>query len=76
MRWVITFIAKDGLRTLFYGADGRHTHATREEAQALLDKFDREQIRSRLGDQAADSLEVRECECWAGHFDPCGIYFD
>ena len=76
MRWAVTTIGKDGLRTLFCDAQGRNTQATRDEAQALLDRFDRDQIRGKLGDRVADTLEVREVECWAGHHDPCGIYFE
>lgn len=74
-RYVVTHIGIDGLRTLTFGAQGRNTHATREEAQQRLEEFEPE-LRAKVLHDKADTLEVRECECWAGHFDPCGIYFD
>lgn len=78
-RWVVT-MKKDAtaLRTLALGAQGRYTFATREEAQshlrAMLANNADDTLRSVYGDTSA--MDVRECECWAGHFDPVGVYFD
>lgn len=76
-RFVITFIGKDGLRTLAFPQQGRYTRATREEAEAWLAncRLPHSLPRVLTAEQLA-TLEVRECECWAGHFDPCGVYFD
>jgi hypothetical protein len=77
-RFVCTYIGKDGLRTLIGPAQGRHTYATKEEAEAHLAAV--------LGNNSPDTLqqtwgdnprfEVRPCQCWAEHFDPVSAYFD
>lgn len=78
-RFVVTIAGRDGLRTLFDPAQGRFTYATREEAYDRLTAFARES-RDRIDDLygvgACTSMRVSECECWAGHFDPVGVYFD
>lgn len=74
-RYVVTHVGSDGLRTLTFAAQGRNTHATREEAQESLDLF-APQLRAKMLGSMADTLEVRACECWPGHLDPCRVYFD
>jgi hypothetical protein len=76
-RYVLTYINKDGMRTLMQGAQGRYTYATEAAAQEHLDTI--------LANTSADTLrqiygadpkpQVRPCECYDGHFDPVGIYF-
>lgn len=79
IRFVPTYLdARTGLRTLINGAQGRNTYATAAEAQAWLDAV--------MGGTSADRIrelwgtdpqfQIRECECWPGHHDPKGIYFD
>lgn len=77
IRYVITHVGKDGLRTLSLGAQGRYTYPTEEAAKDGLKLWAGPQGLPRVltPDQVA-TLEVRACECWPGHFDPCGIYFD
>jgi hypothetical protein len=80
IRYVPTYIEKSGLRTLMFGAQGRNTFATPEEAQAAMDAVinnphnSPETLRQLWGDNPR--FEVRPCKCWPVHFDPCGIYFD
>lgn len=76
-RYVLTYKAADGLRTLVGPQQGRYTHATREQAESFLARFianNRPAIIERYG--PIESLQVRACACWPEHFDPCGIYFD
>lgn len=77
-RWVITHVSdKDGLRTLTFACQGRYTFATYAEAQeAMVDWIQPSGLMRVLTAREVASLEVREIDCWAGHFDPCGIYFD
>lgn len=80
VRYVATYVGQDGLRTLMTAAQGRNTYATPGEAQAWLDAV------YAIGTNAPTTLasiwgenpqpEVRPVECWAGHFDPIGVYFD
>ncbi len=80
IRYVVTNLMglpPDGapVRTLTFPAQGRYTYATHADAQAQLDLFKPGLRQKILGDRA-DTLEVRPCKCWPGHFDPRGIYFD
>jgi hypothetical protein len=73
----VTYINKDGLRTLTGAAQGRNTHATAEAAQRMLDAMlennSASTLRSVFGDNPR--FAVRACECWPVHFDPKGVYF-
>jgi hypothetical protein len=75
-RYVATHAGHDGLRTLATAAQGRYTYATPEEAQAWIDAAMKNNSRDVLESVYVLPLEVRACECWPGHFDPKGIYFD
>lgn len=79
LRYVITNMMDmpDGIptRTLTFPAQGRYTYETQEEAQRQLELF-KPGLREKVLDERADTLEVRPCHCWPGHFDPKGIYFD
>lgn len=78
-RYVVTHIDRDGMRRLFGPAQGRFTHETAEEAQAHIDAIINNNGAQTLHDVYGPQdlkLEVRPCECWPGHFDPVGIYFD
>ena len=78
IRYVVTHINKDGMRTLCGPAQGRLTKETAEEAQALLDatmknnRMDGELLAGVYG----LPLEVRPVKCYPGHFDPMSVYFD
>jgi hypothetical protein len=78
IRYVVTHIGKDGLRTLCGPAQGRHTNETHEEAQQMLDSMMVNNLVE--GDCLARvyglPLEVHPVKCYPGHFDPMGIYFD
>jgi hypothetical protein len=75
-RYVVTHIGRNGLRTLAHAAQGRHTFETAQAAQEWIDAA----LAVNSGDTLASlyglPLEVRPCECYAGHFDPVGVYFD
>ena len=77
-RYVATYINKDSMRMLMNSAQGRYTYATAAEAQEWIDAVTKvnsaDTIRSFWGDNPC--FEVRPCDCWPGHFDPKGIYFD
>lgn len=79
-RYVATYINRDGMRALMRPAQGRNTYATPEEAQAWIDAVftsgnnSADTLRSVWGDDPR--CEVRPCECYAGHFDPVGVYFN
>lgn len=73
-RYVVTHL-NNGKRTLAHSALGRDTYATRAEAKAWITSA-RKANGARLGEILGEPLEVRACECWAGHFDPVSIYFD
>lgn len=75
-RYVITHIGSDGLRTLASAAQGRHTFATREEAETWLERCLSVNSESTLRSLYGLPLEVRACQCYPGHCDPCGLYFD
>lgn len=80
-RYVVTYVdARVGLRTLANAMQGRFTYATREEAQAVLDALlsanSAERVAEIWGKGSAETFEVRSCECYAGHFDPVGCYFE
>jgi hypothetical protein len=79
-RYVVTHVGGDGLRTLSHGAQGRNTYAEKCEAilalSAMLANNSRSTLESRYGKRGAETFEVRACECWVAHFDPCAVYFD
>jgi len=76
IRYVVTHIGKDGMRTLIGPAQGRCTYATQEQAEeyktAVLSNNSMDTLKSMYG----FPLEVRPCRCWPLHFDPKEIYFD
>ena len=78
LRYVPTYVNRDGMRTLMCGAQGRNTWASAAGAQGWLDAVLQEnsddQLESLWG--TAPRFEVRPCVCWAGHFDPVGVWFD
>lgn len=78
VRWVITHLdPKAGMRGLTFPKQGRHTYPDEESARAALEEFKKPHGLPRVMPPAVlATLEVRACECWAGHFDPVGYWFD
>lgn len=79
-RYVITHIPDNGLmsgiRTLSFAAHGRNTYATMTEAAIALEEYRGPNGLPRvLSPAEVATLAVMPCECWAGHFDPVGVYF-
>jgi len=72
IRYVLTHVNKDGMRTLVDPMQGRYTYATKDEAQKRLDAF-KPQLESTLG---YHDLEVRPVEVYPVHFDPKTCWFD
>lgn len=78
-RHVITHRNRDGMRTLTFAAQGRNTYGTPEEAGAALAAFllnSEDTLIQVHGPQSRGTFEVRPCECWPGHNDPKGVWFD
>jgi hypothetical protein len=73
-RFAITSIGVDGLRTLTFANQGKNFYSTRREAQTALDIF-KPSLRAKILFERADTLEVREVECWESG-DAKGIYFE
>lgn len=76
-RFVVTYRARDGARTLIGPQQGRHTYATRAEAASMLRAIElNTSAGTLLSVYGPDPrFEVRPCDCWPGHFDPVGIFF-
>ncbi len=77
-RYVPTYVGKDGLRTLMTAQQGRHTFATAADAQSWIDAVTQNNSKDTLHSLwgKRPRFAVRPCMCWAGHFDPVGVYFD
>lgn len=76
-RYVATHIGRvNGMRTLAQPMQGRFTYATAEQAQAWIDAVMAGNNGDKLEQVFGLPLEVRACECWAGHHDPVGCWFD
>ena len=77
IRYVATYVHNHGMRTLMTSAQGRYTYATADEAQAWIDAVRKNNDQDTLiALWGADTFEVRPCECWPGHFDPKGVWFE
>lgn len=75
IRYVVTRVGKDGMRTLACPAQGRWTYEFPHEAREWIEavsKNNSEETKRLCG----FPLEIRPVECWPVHFDPKGIYFD
>lgn len=78
IRYVISYMDKDGARCMAYPMQGRNTRGSKEEAQTELEHFinnNREEtLISIFGRQALGTFEVSAVECYDGHNDPKGCY--
>jgi hypothetical protein len=78
IRYVATYVNKDGVRTLMSAAQGRNTFATSAEAEDWINAV--------TTNNSADTLhqiwgnnpqfEARPCPCYPVHHDPQTIWFD
>lgn len=80
IRYVATYVNKDGERTMIGPAQGRHTYATEREARAQIDAMRTNNgprtLADAFGEGAAATFEVRPVECWPGHNDPKTVWFE
>lgn len=74
VRYVVTHIGRDDLRTLAHERSGECTYATPEEAQAWIDAAMRVNSMDKLRSLFGLPLEVRPVPCWPGHLGPMTIY--
>jgi len=76
-RYVGTYVNSNGERTLMSAAQGRHTYASAEEAQAWIDAVTTNNSADTLRQVWGDNpqFEVRPCPCYPGHFDPQTVWF-
>lgn len=72
IRFAITHVS-DRLRQLTFANQSRNFYDTHEQAQLALDAF-KPSLRDKLLGDKADSLDVREVECY-DNGDAIGIYF-
>ena len=73
-RFAITHKNGQGMRTLTFANQGRHHFDTRTEAEAALKSIE-PSLRAKVLGSLADTLEVREVDCY-DLGDAKGIYFD
>ncbi len=80
IRYVVSYINKDGMRRMMSAAQGRNTHAARAEAEEdlknVLENNTRDLLEGVFGKDAYDTFAVSAIECWPGHNDPKGIWID
>jgi hypothetical protein len=78
IRYVGTYVNAEGQRTLMTASQGRHTHATREDAQRWVAAVTNENHPSTIKQVWGENpqFEVRECPCYPNHFDPQNVWFD
>lgn len=78
IRYVVSYIDKDGLRKMVAPPQGRHTYDTQEIAEghlaALLHNNYEELLADVYGKQSIGTFEVSRIECYPGHNDPKGCY--
>jgi hypothetical protein len=78
IRYVISFMNKDGMRQIAYPCQGRNTSATKIEAETDLEAFlknnNPQTLQSIFGKDCLGTFEVSAIECYDGHFDPVGCW--
>lgn len=75
-RYVITYVNKEGMRTLVGAAQGRNTYDTAEQAQQAINAMRKNNSASTLAMFGTpDTMEVRSCLCY-WHGDPKSVWFD
>lgn len=76
IRYVVTHVGADGTRTLAHASQGRFTYDTPHPAKQWIIDAQLNNSPDRMAELFGPPLEVRPVECWPGHHDPKGIYFD
>jgi len=80
IRYVLTKIDKDGLRSMVSSVQGQYTYSTPEEAQVHLDQLLSSNTQERLvevfGKQVTGTFKVSPVECWQGHNDHKRYYIE
>ena len=79
IRYVITHVNRDGMRTLTFHAQGSYTYDDEAVAKKALDSFmanSRERLIDVHGPQSAGTFEVRPVPCYLDHHDPKTVWFD
>lgn len=75
----VTYIQKNGLRTILGAAQGRHMHHSKEAGEeflvALLQNTGEDRLVSVFGEQSRGTFRVDAFECY-DHGDPVSIYVD
>lgn len=78
IRYVLSYIDREGLRKMVCPVQGRHTHETRKIAEehlsALLNNNTEELLLDVYGPKSVGTFAVSAVECWPGHNDPKGCY--
>jgi len=70
-RWVVSVPSPfKGYRILAHPAQGRHTYATKEEAEQWISAY-RKQGRTEI---LGNDLQATGWPCYPDHFDPISIY--
>jgi hypothetical protein len=77
VRYVVTYVSQDGLRTLAHPQQGRHTYATAAEAETWLRAMAENNTASTLESVYGPNprFQVRAVACYPTHFDPIYVYF-
>jgi hypothetical protein len=79
-RFAVTHVNRDGMRTLTLGCQGRYTYLLHAEAEAIAQALEAHNGPQRIGEcygpQAIGTFRASRVTCYAGHYDPIGIYWD
>ena len=75
-RYTLAAVKESGLRTLAFAAQGRNTWATPDGAKERLEAIRASNKPAEIFDFFGADLAVVKVKCYAGHFDPVGIYFE
>lgn len=73
-RFVITHVGRDGLRRLTFAQQGRHTHASRKEAEDMLAACRERGLAYVLTEAELLTARVDAVDCHPDHHDPIGYY--
>jgi hypothetical protein len=76
IRYVVSYINRDGMRKMLGATQGRNTKATKTEAEvylkAVLGNNTPELLIETYGKDGYETLAVSAIECWPVHNDPKG----
>lgn len=75
IRYTVTAIKKDGMRSLAFDNNSRNTYATEAEAITKMNNVIQNNSKERVEECVGKDLQVRPVDCWSSG-DAKGIYFD